>query len=80
MSSPSTARGTTPRPNLYLVGPEIREMIERFSYSPRSPYRAGFEDCTYQRVYANPYRRGTDAWRSYEAGHTDARTQQQVWL
>ncbi len=76
MSSPSTAQATAPAPNLYLVSPADRELVERFSCAPRTPYRAGFEDCTYQRVYANPYPLHSDAWRRYEAGHADARAQE----
>lgn len=81
MSAPScVAQSTTPPPNLFLVSPADRELIERFSCHPRTPYRAGFEDCMYQHIYANPYPLRTDAWRRYESGHVDARAQQRVLL
>ena len=64
-----------PRPNLNLVSPVDRELLEGFSCTPRTPYQVGFENCRYQRVYANPYSLHSEAWRRCEAGHADARAQ-----
>ena len=44
--------------------------------TPVTPYRRGFEDCTYDHVYANFYPVGSEAWRQYDAGSADARTAQ----
>ena len=38
-----------------------------------TPYQRGFEDARYNRIYANPYRLGSIAWRAYDAGCADAR-------
>ena len=38
---------------------------------PLSPYRCGWEDARYQRIYHNPYKRDSDAYRQYNAGHQD---------
>ena len=38
-----------------------------------SPYRAGFEDCLYARIYANPFERNTVEWSKYDHGNEDAR-------
>lgn len=38
-----------------------------------TPYRAGFEDCLYARIYANPFQAGTVAWSQYDHGNIDAR-------
>ncbi|TXH46232.1 MAG: hypothetical protein E6Q97_29920 [Desulfurellales bacterium] len=38
-----------------------------------SAYRAGFEDCLYARVYANPFPVASPAWFRYDAGNEDAR-------
>lgn len=72
-ASPARTKGE--KPNLYLVSPADREMLEGYSSTPLSPYRMGFECCCYQRVYANPFPLRSQAWCNYEAGHTDARAQ-----
>ena len=41
-----------------------------------SPYRAGFEDCLYNRCYANPFVVGSPQWSQYDAGNSDARKSQ----
>lgn len=41
-----------------------------------SPYRAGFEDCLYAQVYANPFPVSSPAWYRYDAGNEDARRSQ----
>lgn len=38
-----------------------------------SPYRAGFEDYRYLRVYNNPFRTDTTEFMQYDNGHEDAR-------
>lgn len=38
-----------------------------------SAYRAGFEDCVYAQVYANPFPASSPAWHRYDAGNEDAR-------
>ncbi len=38
-----------------------------------SPYRAGFEDCLYNRCYANPFTLGSVQWSQYDSGNLDAR-------
>lgn len=68
------------KPNLYLVSPAVRDMIEGYSSTPLTAYRMGFECCCYQGVYANPYPVRSAAWRDYDTGHADARAQQQVRL
>lgn len=68
------------KPNLYLVSPVDRELIEGFSATPRTPYQVGYETCRYQRVYANPYPSGSTAWWQCEAGHADARVARRVRL
>lgn len=72
-SAQTRAKGAAP--NLYLVSPMDREMIEGFSCTPRTAYQIGFENCRYQRVYANPFPVHSAAWCSYEAGHADASAQ-----
>lgn len=41
-----------------------------------SPYRAGFEDCMYARIYANPFERNSIEWSKYDHGNQDARLAQ----
>lgn len=72
---PAPTRTIGARPNLYLVSPADRELLEGYSSTPLTPYRMGFECHCYQRVYANPFPVSSAAWRSYEAGHADARAQ-----
>lgn len=63
-------------PDFQLVQPELREFAHPArSFVRLSPYQAGFEDCMYSRVYANPYQVGSDYWRRYDNGHADARAQ-----
>lgn len=76
--APTRTKGV--KPNLYLVSPAVRDMIEGYSSTPLTPYQMGFESCRYQGVYANPFPLRSRAWRSYEAGHADARAQQRVAL
>lgn len=38
-----------------------------------TPYQRGYEDCCYQRIYANPYRADRAAWHAYDRGNADAR-------
>jgi len=54
--------------------PELKSFADnrRFA-SPVTPYRRGFEDTIYERVYANPYTPGTEEYRKYEIGNQDAR-------
>ena len=51
-----------------------RERTEnRQGSEPITPYRRGFEDCFYARVYANPYQIGKDDAINYHWGYGDAR-------
>ncbi len=51
-----------------------RERTEnRQGSDPITPYRRGFEDCFYKRVYANPYQIGSDDAAEYHCGYGDAR-------
>lgn len=70
-ATPTRAKGE--RPNLRLVSPEDRDLLEGYSSTPLTAYQMGFECCRYQGVYANPYPVRSAAWRSYDAGHADAR-------
>ncbi len=56
------------------MSPELQQYTDtrRFA-TPVTPYRRGFEDTTYDHVYANPHPLGSDAWRQYDAGSADAR-------
>lgn len=38
-----------------------------------SPYRAGYEDYRYGRVYSNPFRTDTNEFMQYDQGNQDAR-------
>ena len=42
-----------------------------------TPYAAGYEDFRYQRIYQNPFRNDTQEFLQYDAGHTDARRNQE---
>lgn len=54
--------------------PELRIYGDNRRFAtPVSPYRRGFEDCLYDRVYANPYHPGSPEWHAYERGNQDAR-------
>mgnify|MGYP000270494709 CR=1 FL=1 len=56
--------------------PELRDFAHPArSFVRLSPYRAGFEDCMYSHIYANPYLVGSDDWCRYDNGHADARAQ-----
>lgn len=72
-TSPMRAKGAGP--DLYLVSPLDRDLLEGYSATPMTAYSLGYECRRYQRVYANPFPRQSDAWRDYEAGHADARAQ-----
>lgn len=37
-----------------------------------TPYRAGFEDCIYAHVYANPFPAASPQWHQYNQGNEDA--------
>ena len=51
-----------------------RECAEhRQDSEPITPYRRGFEDCFYKRVFANPYQIGSDDAAEYHCGYGDAR-------
>ena len=51
-----------------------RERTENCQDSePITPYRRGFEDCFFKRVYANLYQIGSDAAAEYHCGYGDAR-------
>ncbi len=53
--------------------PELAEFADRRRFAgPVTPYKRGFEDCYYSRVYANVYAPGTVAAQSYDAGVQDA--------
>jgi hypothetical protein len=52
-----------------------RERAEnRQDSEPITPYRRGFEDCFYARVYANPYQIGRDDAINYHWGYRDDET------
>lgn len=42
-----------------------------------TPYTAGYEDIRYQRIYHNPFKNDTAEFLQYDAGHTDARRNQE---
>ena len=42
-----------------------------------TPYTAGYEDFRYQRSYKNPFKNDTAEFLQYDAGHTDARRNQE---
>ena len=53
--------------------PELQEYADRRRFAaPVTPYKRGFEDCCYSRVYANIYAPGTLAARQYDEGMQDA--------
>lgn len=53
--------------------PELAEYADKRRFAaPVTPYRRGFEDCYYSRVYANVYARGTLAAQQYDEGMQDA--------
>jgi hypothetical protein len=59
-----------------FVSPELWEWVGPLrSAIPMTPYQRGFDDATYQRVYANPFPADCDEAKQYEEGHTDARRQ-----
>lgn len=57
----------------FRLQPELAHFGDdrRFA-TPCSPYRRGFEDCFYDRVYANPYPTNTPEHSAYERGSQDA--------
>ena len=61
-----------------LLQPELAHYADNRRFAtPVSPYRRGFEDTLYERVYANPYPPGSDAHARYRRGNQDARRQLQ---
>ena len=42
-----------------------------------TPYTAGYEDFRYQRIYQNPFKSDMQEFLQYDAGHTDARRNQE---
>lgn len=57
-----------------LLQPELAHYADNRRFAgPVTPYRRGFEDTLYDRVYANPYRPGTPAHDQYARGNQDAR-------
>lgn len=65
------------RPSHRNLQPEMAEFADdrRFA-GPVTPYRRGFEDCLYERVFANPYAPDTVAAAEYTRGNGDARLAQ----
>lgn len=65
------------RPSQRNLQPEMAEFADdrRFA-DPVTPYRRGFEDCLYERVFANPYAFDTEAAAEYARGNGDARLAQ----
>ncbi len=61
------------------MSPQLQQYTDtrRFA-TPVTPYRRGFEDGTYDPVYANFYPVGSAAWRAYDAGNADARQAMQA--
>ena len=61
------------------MSPQLQEITDRRRFAtPVTPYRQGFEDTTYEHVYANPHHVGTEAWLAYDAGSADARQAMQA--
>lgn len=57
-----------------MLQPELAHLADNRRFAcPVTPYRRGFEDTLYERIYANPYRRGTAEHAQYERGNEDAR-------
>ena len=57
-----------------LLQPELAHYADNRRFAcPVTPYRRGFEDTLYDRVYANPYRPGSAAHAEYARGNQDAR-------
>jgi hypothetical protein len=44
--------------------------------TPVTPYQRGWEDTTYEHVFAPPFPVGSVEWRQYDAGSADARQAQ----
>ncbi len=60
---------------MYVAIPNVEYPLLLRGCTLVSPYRAGFEDCLYAQVYANPYRVGSVRWHQYDRGNEDARRQ-----
>lgn len=62
------------RPSQRNLQPEMAEFADdrRFA-GPVTPYRRGFEDCLYERVFANPYTPHSEEAAEYNRGNGDAR-------
>lgn len=62
------------RPSHRNLQPELAEYADNRRFSgPVTPYRRGFEDCVYERVFANPYPPHTPEAAEYDRGNGDAR-------
>jgi hypothetical protein len=56
------------------MSPQLQEFTDRRRFAtPVTPYRQGFEDTTYDHVFAPPYPVGSPEWLAYDAGSADAR-------
>lgn len=54
--------------------PEMEHYADNRRFAaPVTPYRRGFEDALYERVYANPFAPHSEESRRYDAGNQDAR-------
>lgn len=77
--APSTQRPLPPappitRPSHRNLQPELAEFADNRRFAgPVTPYRRGFEDCIYDRVFANPYPPHSAESVEYNRGHGDAR-------
>lgn len=78
-ASPDSQRPLPPappitRPSRHNLQPELAEYANNRRFSgPVTPYRRGFEDCVYERVFANPYPLYSEESAEYNRGHGDAR-------
>ena len=62
------------RPSHRHLQPELEEFADNRRFAgPVSPYQRGFEDCVYERVYANPYPPQSHESAEYSRGNGDAR-------
>lgn len=62
------------RPSHRNLQPELAEFADNRRFAgPVAPYRRGFEDCVYERVFANPYPLYSEESAEYNRGHGDAR-------
>ncbi len=69
----TTNATTITRPTGRNLQPALQEFADNRRFAtPVAPYRRGFEDATYDRVYANAYQPGTPAALEYQRGCEDA--------